>query len=273
MSETAHLRASDYRSMFRLIGECRDLGADPHAWRLHLLTQLCARLGARVGAGGEATGMARQQFIPLSTVDMGWENDAQRQAMFEWMEFQSQQNSPAALLPFPGPIARSLVVGRDDVFTDDQWYNSVQFCDYVRRSELDHILLSLQRIALGPDHFCGLMIMRSLGERRFAGRDKLFLATLHGELAPMVGRQLAAAHEPSAMQLSPRLRQVLEGLLEGNAEKQIAQRLNLKTQTVNQYVKAIYRHFRVNSRAQLMARWIRFDRGRPVNSHGSTRFE
>lgn len=258
MGESASLRAQDYRTIFRLVSECRDLGADSVAWRMHLLTQLCTRLNARVGTGGEVTGMARQQFIPLSTVDIGWENDAQRQVMFEWMRFQSQQRSPAGLLPIPRSIAQSLVVARDDVFTDDQWYNSGQFCDYVKRTELDHILFSLQRIALGPDHFCGLMIMRSLGEPRFAGRDKLFLATLHGELAPMVGRQLAAAHEPSAMQLSPRLRQVLQCLLEGDSEKRTAARLALKPQTVNQYVKAIYRHFLVNSRAELMARFVRF---------------
>jgi DNA-binding NarL/FixJ family response regulator len=105
-------------------------------------------------------------------------------------------------------------------------------------------------------------MMRSLGEPKFTGRDKLFLATLHQELAPMVGRQLAAAHEPSATELSPRLRQVLECLLEGDSEKHVAVRLGLSPLTVNQYVKAVYRHFRVNSRAELMARWIRFQRAR-----------
>jgi hypothetical protein len=38
-------------------------------------------------------------------------------------------------------------------------------------------------------------------ERKFNGRDKAFLATVHQELAPMVGRRLAAAHKLSAMQL------------------------------------------------------------------------
>lgn len=262
MGESACLRASDYRAVFRLIGECRDLGADPVAWRHHLLTQLCARLGARVGAGGEATGMAQQRFIPLSTVDVGWESDAQRQAMFEWMTLQSRQSSPTGLLPWKEPVSESIILTRDEVFSDDQWYNSVQFCDYLRRSDLDHLVVSLQRISVGSDHYCGLTIMRSLGERRFSRRDKFFLATLHQQLALMVGRQLAAAHEPSALHLSPRLREVLDCLLEGDSEKQTAARLGLTPQTVNQYVKAVYRHFRVNSRAELMARWIRFGRGR-----------
>jgi DNA-binding NarL/FixJ family response regulator len=119
----------------------------------------------------------------------------------------------------------------------------------------------LQPVSFGSDHFCGLTMLRTLGERNFSVRHKLFLTTLHREIAPMVGRQLAAAHEPSAMQLSPRLRQVLDCLLEGDSEKQAAARLNLQPQTVNQYVKAVYRHFHVNSRAELLARWVRFGRG------------
>ena len=261
MGESASLRGSDYRTMFRMVGECRELGADPVAWRLHLLTRLCAWLGARVGAGGEATGMAQQRFIPLSTVDVGWESDAQRQVMFEWMALQAEQRSPTGLLPWKEPIIQSLILSRDDVFSDQEWYSSIQYCDYLRRSELDHLIVTMQRVAIGADHYCGMCILRSLGERKFSRRDKAFLSALHQELAPMVGRQLAAAHEPSAMQLSPRLRQVLDCLLEGDSEKQVASRLGLSAQTVNQYVKAVYRHFRVNSRAELMSRWIRFDRG------------
>jgi DNA-binding CsgD family transcriptional regulator len=181
--------------------------------------------------------------------------------MFDWMQRQAERRAPTALLPWQTPINGSLILSRDEIFSDAQWYNSVQYCDYLRRSELDHLVVSLRQIALGPDHYCGLTMMRSLGEPRFTGRDKLFLATLHGELAPMVGRQLAAAHEPSAMQLSPRLRQVLKCLLEGDSEKQAAARLHLQPQTVSQYVKAVYRHFRVNSRAELLARWVRFGRG------------
>jgi DNA-binding CsgD family transcriptional regulator len=269
MGESASLRAPDYRAILHLVGQCRDLGADPYAWRLHLLTQLCARLGARVGAGGEATGVDRGLFIPLSTVDMGWENDRQRQALLDWMQLQAQRRKPAGLFPLAPPAAGAILQSRDDVYTDAQWYNSVQYSDYLRRSEVDHVMVSLQRTSLGPEHYCGLTIMRSSGEKQFSRRDKAFLGALHREIAPLVGRQLAAAHEPSARQLSPRLRQVLACLLEGDAEKQIAQRLNLTTPTVNQYVKAIYRRFRVNSRAQLMARWIRFDGGPSVNGKGS----
>jgi DNA-binding NarL/FixJ family response regulator len=103
--------------------------------------------------------------------------------------------------------------------------------------------------------------MYALGDKPFRARDRRLVRLLHREIAPMIGRQLAATNEPSASQLSQQRRQVLECLLEGDSEKQVSARLGLTRQTVNQYVKAVYRHFRVHSRAQLMARWIRFERG------------
>ena len=57
--------------------------------------------------------------------------------------------------------------------------------------------------------------------------------------------------------LSTRMRQTLQGLLAGEAEKQIANRLNLSRHTVHVYVKALYRHFGVSSRGELLARFVR----------------
>src|SRR5262249_17066726 len=63
--------------------------------------------------------------------------------------------------------------------------------------------------------------------------------------------------DPSIAQLSPRLRQVLRCLLEGDSELQVARRLELSSETVHQYVKSLYRHFGVNTRAELLAYFLR----------------
>ena len=60
-----------------------------------------------------------------------------------------------------------------------------------------------------------------------------------------------------ARQLSPRLRETLQCLLDGSSEKSIAQELRLSPHTVHGYVKLIYRHFQVKSRAQLLSQWVR----------------
>ena len=57
--------------------------------------------------------------------------------------------------------------------------------------------------------------------------------------------------------LPPRLGRLLPLLLDGHSEKEIAAHLGLSRHTVHEYVKQIYKHTGVHSRAQLMARLLR----------------
>ena len=78
------------------------------------------------------------------------------------------------------------------------------------------------------------------------------------DLVPVpVQEALMDVTEPALDRLSPRLRQTLACLLEGDSEKQVAARLGLSPTTIHQYVTALYRHFRVESRAQLLAHVLR----------------
>jgi DNA-binding NarL/FixJ family response regulator len=58
------------------------------------------------------------------------------------------------------------------------------------------------------------------------------------------------------LNLSPRQRQVLSFLLAGHSLKEVAQKLELSEHTVGDYVKRIYKHFSVSSRAELSALFI-----------------
>ena len=66
----------------------------------------------------------------------------------------------------------------------------------------------------------------------------------------------AAPSPTQAVALSPRMRQTLERLLAGDSEKEIAARLGLSRHTVHVYVKTLYRRFGVNSRGELLARFV-----------------
>ena len=98
-----------------------------------------------------------------------------------------------------------------------------------------------------------ITVLRALGERDFSPWEQRLLSFFHAELGPLIGRALVSATEPSPVKLSPRLRQTLAYLLEGDSEKQVADRLGLSHATTHQYVTGLYRHFGVGSRAQLMA--------------------
>ncbi|QKG51385.1 LuxR C-terminal-related transcriptional regulator [Hymenobacter sp. BRD67] len=57
--------------------------------------------------------------------------------------------------------------------------------------------------------------------------------------------------------LTPRERQVLQGIIDGLSDKEISQRLDLSTLTIRTHVKHIYRKMRVNSRTQLLSQHLR----------------
>jgi DNA-binding CsgD family transcriptional regulator len=57
--------------------------------------------------------------------------------------------------------------------------------------------------------------------------------------------------------LSPRMRQTLGFLVQGDSERQIALKLKISQHTVHVYVRQLYKRFDVNSRGELLARFIR----------------
>ncbi|MFI4898527.1 MAG: helix-turn-helix transcriptional regulator, partial [Phycisphaerales bacterium JB059] len=86
--------------------------------------------------------------------------------------------------------------------------------------------------------------------------DVALVNLLHKEVGDMIGAELAAAGEPGLLRLTPRQREVLDLLLDGDAEKQIAKTLGISRPTVHEHVTALYRHFEVSSRAELIALFI-----------------
>jgi DNA-binding NarL/FixJ family response regulator len=56
--------------------------------------------------------------------------------------------------------------------------------------------------------------------------------------------------------LTPRVRQTLQRMLAGDSEKEIGVHLGVSKHTVHVYVKALYRHFEVSSRGELLARFV-----------------
>ena len=81
---------------------------------------------------------------------------------------------------------------------------------------------------------------------------------LVAELCKVIGASVSgSAADYAKGKLSPRMRQTLDGLLRGEAEKEIAARLKVSPHTVHVYVKQLYKRFEVSSRGELLAKFIR----------------
>ena len=77
------------------------------------------------------------------------------------------------------------------------------------------------------------------------------------EFCRMIGHSYSAPRPDPMAGLAPRHAQTLGRLLAGDSEKQIARHLGVSHHTVHVYVKALYRHFDVSSRGELLARFVR----------------
>ena len=79
--------------------------------------------------------------------------------------------------------------------------------------------------------------------------------------SPSVARRVLAHFKPGTAQhpagLSPREQQVFEALVDGLADKEIAQRLDLGLETVHTYVKNVYHKLHVSGRIELLSRAAR----------------
>ena len=70
------------------------------------------------------------------------------------------------------------------------------------------------------------------------------------------GRAIPNTLQAEATRLPPRLHRVLQEVLTGKAEKEIAADLELSRHTVHEYIKRIYAHLGVGSRSELLTRLI-----------------
>lgn len=249
------LRLRDVRDAYRLIGDCRDLGSDPALWQMRMLSGLCELVGAPIGSGGEAFWVRPTHPIqPLSSFDVGFDACG-RERYMAYLRDLGPQGDPIfqALTDVSG---RLLTRTRSAIVSDGVWYRSTAFNEYRKPAGNDHCLVSVCQVS-DQGAIAAIVLSRGRAERDFAPGEVRLLEFFHGELGRLVGRQLVSATEPSPEELSPRLRQTLACLIDGDSEKQVAGRLGLSPTTVHQYVTMLYRRFGVRSRGQLLAHVLR----------------
>ena len=117
----------------------------------------------------------------------------------------------------------------------------------------DRIYLALTRGASGY-----LLKSTPLAQLPQAIRE---VASGGSSLSPLVARRVLAHFKPGSAQhpagLSPRKQQVFEALMDGLADKEVAQRLGLGLETVHTYVKNVYHKLHVSGRIELLSRAAR----------------
>jgi DNA-binding CsgD family transcriptional regulator len=244
------LREGDITGLLRLVGEVTELPPDNVARRTHVLHGLLSLVGGRSAVALEMAAPAEGPFARPGTivnVNYGTESEARQSEMY------LVHNNPAdPVLPgFLAARGQTLTMTRDVV---DATYHRTDHFNIVRRPfDIDHSLYCRLTLPSGDDLAVGLQ--RSLGDPVFTEPDKALVHLLHTS-APHV---YAAPRQrpPELDQLAPRLRPVLRYLLQGDAEKEVAAKLNLSRHTVHRYAQAIYQALNVHTRGELLAKYAR----------------
>lgn len=261
MADSTTISIEDVCAITRLIGECRELGDDPLVWRQHFLASLGQLIGAELLLEGEVGGCVAGNVQVLGGTAWGFEHGFKLAGYLALGRVfaEGPMKSEMFAAQVNGVIAnqgRGSIYARQQVLSDREWDRSHDYRRISLSLGTDDCLHSLQPTERA-DYFDSVSICRAPGRRKFGEREVALVQLLHREIARMVGGALAEYHEPVPSQLPPRVRQVLRCLLEGDGDKQIAARLHLSPYTVNQYIKTIFAHFQVNSRPELLARWVR----------------
>lgn len=266
MSKSARLHSSDLRAIWELVNECRDLGDDHTVWHGHWLRGLGRLAGAEFVVGGNVRLHSDGRVEALNTVVCGWENGFDQRAFYRALaETQGEvSESPLIAAYFRQPV-ESVGKGftRTDLLADRDWYHTPYYERIQAAIGIDHSLVTFRPFVARGGEWNSTCLARAEDVRaEFSLRDRVRVQEAQACITPLVGAALAGFAEPSPGVLTPRARAVLRCLLEGDSDKQVAARLKLSGYTVNQYVKVIFRHFRVSSRAELLARWVKRGWGR-----------
>jgi DNA-binding CsgD family transcriptional regulator len=261
MPTSSLLRVADVRAVYQLVGECRELGDDPAGWRRHLLATAARLTGSAVTI--EYEGLFLDPFRLTGIMDWGWETSGFDRAIFvrineEYVRLGAEFNPMVPAYFAKRDASRGPCLSRNDVLSDSQWYRSRYYQDWHSSVGADAMMYCILPLPASGSPLNNLLVfIRPHRERDFTARHQAIVRELHEKVTTLIGGPLAGFHEPSPADLPPRVRQTLQCLLEGDSDKEVARRLGLGRYTVNQYTKVIFAHFGVESRAELLARWIR----------------
>ncbi len=154
---------------------------------------------------------------------------------------------------FTGPLRTRQL---ESVVNMAEWRRSRHYNEYIRACGLnDRITSSLRLLEASTPALYVTVLHRAASDGMYSHRAVRIVHLFHQELRLIIGRRLSIrAVGPEVASLSFQLRQVLACLMQGDGEKQIADRLRISRHTVNRHVQRLYRRFGVHSRGELMFR-------------------
>ena len=144
---------------------------------------------------------------------------------------------------------------REDLFADDEWNAMPLMRTQLMKAGFGGWLHSVHYSA--EDTWSSFFLLRNTRKPDF---DRRAAQIVDFTMTNVMWFHSTAAETPPADSftgLKPRQRTVMLMLLDGHSRKKIASQLGIVEDTVGDHIKAIYRHFEVNSVAKLASLFLR----------------
>ncbi len=148
---------------------------------------------------------------------------------------------------------QSAVAMRQDLISDDKW-NAIPLSKVWGTVGFDDFIIAA--FGVGPTTYSAVGFHRRVGSSRFTVREVGIARLVFSNVRWMHESIATVEASSNVLELSPRERQVVMFLINGDSRKEVARKLDLSEYTVSDHLKEIYRKFGVNSRAELLSKFI-----------------
>jgi DNA-binding CsgD family transcriptional regulator len=173
---------------------------------------------------------------------------AQSQEDFSALQPGGDRMLQLALGDGPGTIALRRLLG------EEHWFEN-EFNRKFRQGWLDDMIVSV--LPIEPQKLVTAVgLHRRWGRPAFTAREAQMAHIVTSEVRWLHEAIIPGNEGEGVPQLTPRQRQVLLLLIEGHPVKRVAHLLGISYHTADGYVKQLYKHYRVSSRAELMRQFL-----------------
>lgn len=244
------ITVEDLRTLLKLGHELYDLQSRPDILRLCMLRRLRRLYRARVALSAVVVPLETDKWRYTDLLSVGWSSPRHRERFHAAFKAPAGEN-PLHPLLLSAESSKSL--SRGAVISEADWRETGFHKTILAPVGLFDCLYS--RVPLSNNRSSLLALFRAQNDPNpFSRRECVGVHSLHEEVALLGVRQSQSSGSPDW--LSPRLHQTLQLLLNGAGEKQVAHSLGLSQHTVHCHIRNLYRRFKVNSRAELLSRFV-----------------
>lgn len=203
----------------------------------------------------------------LSAADDGWLDASERRTLVDGLSRRRLSYSPL-WQSFAAALSRDepRTFCQHQLIDDRGWHAPEMYDLYVRPTRIGQGLMSGVWLP-HRSSWSVWCLTNDRSDRPLDEAQRCRASELHRQIAPLIGTRLCAPNQRSLDGLTPLRRQIVDQLLAGRTEQQIAGGLHRSRAAVHEHTAYLYEHFAVCSRSQLCACFIRrrpADRAEPA---------